>query len=297
MSLVKASDLEDVQSIPTGTFLDKITGVQGIPKGVITEIFGDEGVGKSSLCLQLVASAQAQGIKCLWVDSEWSYSPLYAQSLGVDNTKVSLIREKDAESILDAVESEIDSGKWGLVILDSIGGLTPRAELEKDSAGKVIGAQAGLVARFCRKIVPLLSINKIALVVINHAFIDLMSSKLMTSGGKKLAYHKALSIRLKNKQGVTLKQGDRKVGRVVVAEVRKNKLAATEGMEVDGQLIFGQAFSKSADLLQDALDKGIITKKGNGYFFEGNRVAVGLAKTRKVIETDPSFAAKIKELV
>jgi hypothetical protein len=121
-----------------------------------------------------------------------------------------------------------------------------------------------------------------------------MSGKLLTSGGKKLAYHKALSIRLKQKQGVSLKQGDRKVGKVVVGEVRKNKLAATEGLEIDGQLIFGTGFSASADLLADAIDKGVITKKGNTFYFGSEKLGVGLGKLRRAVEADAVLAEKIK---
>jgi len=180
------------------------------------------------------------------------------------------------------------------VVLDSIGGILPRSEAEKESGGKTIGGQAGLVAKFCRKIVPLLKIHNVALVVINHSFVDIMSGKILTSGGKKLSYHKSISIRLKQKFGVTLKQGDRKVGKVVVGEVKKNKEAATEGMELDGQLIFGTGFSAAADLLGDAIDKGIVTKRGNTFYFGDEKLAIGLGKVRKMIESDELLAEKIK---
>ena len=292
-----ADSISDVDVIPTGLFLDKLTGIGGIPRGVITEIFGDEGIGKSSLCLQIVASAQKQGLKCLWADVEWSYSPRYAESLGVGNSKLGLLRERFAEDILDSIEEAVDTGEWDLVVLDSVGGILPKAEAEKDSEGRTIGGQASLIAKFCRKVVPLLSIHNVALVAINHAYTEVMghsAGKLMTSGGKKLAYHKALSIRLKTKQGVSLKQGDRKVGKVVVAEVRKNKLAGTEGLELDGQLLFGEGFSASADLLSDALDKGVIVKRGTTYYLGEEKLAVGLSKVRQAIEADAVLAEKIK---
>jgi len=289
-----ASSIEEIDVIPSGLFLDKLTGIGGIPRGVITEIFGDEGIGKSSVCLQLVANAQRMGLRCLWADVEWSYGTAYAASLGVDNSKLGLIRERFAEATLDAIEEAVESGKWDLVILDSIGGILPRAEAEKSSEGKTIGGQAGLLAKFCRKIVPLLRIHNVALVAINHSFIDIMSGKLLTSGGKKLAYHKSLSIRFKQKQGVSLKQGDRKVGKVVVGEVRKNKMAATEGLELDGQLIFGIGFSAMADLLGDAIDKKVITKKGNTYYFGAEKLGIGLGKVRKMLETDAVLAEKVK---
>lgn len=293
--MIYADSLEEVEVISSGLFLDKLTGIGGIPVGVISEVFGDEGIGKSSLCLQAIAAAQKQGHKCLFADVEWSYSAPYATSLGVENKKLGLIRERFAEQTLDALEEAIESGKWDLVVLDSIGGILPRAEAEKGSEGKTIGGQAGLIAKFCRKIVPLLRINNVALVVINHSFIDIMSGKLLTSGGRKLAYHKSLSIQLKAKYGANvLKQGDRKVGKVVTGIVRKNKLAGTEGLEIDAQLLFGNGFSASADLLNDAIDKGLITKKGMSYYFNGQKLAVGLGKVRKLMEEDPVLTEKIK---
>lgn len=295
MSVIAYADsIAEVQAIPTGLFIDKLTGIGGIPRGVLTEIWGDEGIGKSSLCLQIVANAQKQGLRCLWADVEYSYTTGYATVLGVDNSKLGLIRERYAELTLETLESEVDAGNWDLVVLDSVGGIHPRAEAEKGVEGKTIGGQASLMAKFCRKIVPCLNITNTALVVINHGLIDIMSGKLLTSGGKKLAYHKSLSIRLKQKQGVSLKQGDRKVGKVVIGEVRKNKLAPTEGMELDGQLIFGTGFSAGADLLADAIERGVITKKGNTYMLGGEKLGVGLTATRKAVEADAVLFEKIK---
>jgi len=152
-SIVFANEISHVDVIPSGLFIDKLTGIGGIPRGVITEIFGDESIGKSSVCLQLVAAAQAQGLRCLWADVEWSYSPIYAESLGVDNSKLGIIREQFAEVTLDTIEEAAASGKWDLIILDSVGGILPRDEAEKDSDGKTIGGQAKLIAKFCRKVV------------------------------------------------------------------------------------------------------------------------------------------------
>jgi len=289
-----ASSVGDVDVIPTGLFVDKLTGVGGIPRGVITEIFGDESIGKSSFCLQMIASAQKQGLNCLFADVEWSYDVRYAESLGVDNSTLGLIRERFAEETLDAIEEAIESGKWDLIVLDSIGGILPRAEAEKGAGEKTIGGQAGLIARFCRKVVPLLRMKNVALVVINHSFVDIMSGKIMTSGGKKLSYHKSLSIRFKQKFGVTIKQGDRKVGKVVVGEVKKNKLAATEGLELEGQLIFGVGFSASADVLNDAIDKKIITKKGNTFYFGDEKLGIGLNKVRTLLQEDEELLTRIK---
>lgn len=298
MGITYADSIAEVDVIPSGLpFLDKLTGLGGIPRGVITEVFGDESVGKSTLCMQIVASAQAQGLRCLWADVEWSYTPGYAASLGVDNSKLGLIRERVAEDMLDLLEEAADSGEWDLIILDSVGGILPKAEAEKNAEGRTIGGQAGLIAKFCRKMVPAIKIHNVALVVINHSYVEVMgfsAGKILTSGGKKLRYHKSISIRLKPKQGVSVKQGDVKVGKVLVGEVRKNKLAATEGMEMDGTLVFGTGFSAAANLLDDAIEKKVLTKKGNTYFFGEEKLGIGLGRVRKIIEDDVELQERLK---
>lgn len=296
MSIIPYADsVEDINVVASGLFLDKLSGIGGIPRGRITEIWGDEGIGKTSVCLQLVARAQKDGLKCLWADVEYGYEPRYAQLLGVDNSKLGLLRFEFAEPYLDTIVEEVDKGKWDLIILDSAGGIHSRAEAEKTSEEKTIGSQAGLVSKFCRKVVPLLAREDIALVVINHSYTDVMSGKLMTSGGKKLAYHKSFSVRLKSKfGGNALKQGDTKVGKTIIGEVRKNKVAGTEGMELEAQLFFGQGFSKTADLLNDAIDSGVITKKGNSYFLGTEKLATGLTKVRQMLESDAVLVETIK---
>lgn len=296
--LTKASDLDEVGVIPTHLFIDKLMGVGGIARGHITEIFGDPGIGKSSLCLQIVAAAQKQGAKCLWTDIEYYFTPRYAKELGVDNEKLLLIREQYAEAALAEVEDIIEKSKADLVIIDSIGGLTPRAEIEKGVDGKTIGAQASLVARFCRRVVPLLSMNKIALIVINHSFVDIMSGKIMTSGGKKLGYHKAVSIRLKAKTGVVLKQGDRQVGKVIEAQVwGKNRLAATEGMKTDANFLFGKGFSASADLFQQAVEAGIITKEGQSFVFRSEKLGRGAQAARDAFDNNKELQQQVENLL
>jgi recombination protein RecA len=293
-AIAYADSIEDVDVIPTGLFIDKLTGIGGIPRGVITEIFGDESIGKSSLCLQLVASAQKQGLRCLWVDIERSFIPAYATHLGVDNSKLGIIREHFAESAIDLLEESADNGEWDLIVFDSIGAILPRSIAEKGADGKTMGAQSRLISDFCKRIIPIIATHNIALVAINHSFIDIMSGKLLTSGGKKLRYYKSLSLRLKQKQGVSVKQGERKVGKVVIGIVQKNKMSGTEGLEIEGTLIIGTGFSAGADLLNDALEKEVISKRGNTYYFGEVKLALGLGKTRTLVEGDEQLQEKIK---
>lgn len=279
--IISASELENVDAIRTDTFLDTLSGIGGVPVGRITEVFGDAGLGKSTVCLQAIASAQSRGLRCALADAEWAYDPRYAASLSVDNTKLDLIRERYAEDLLDAIQEAVESGKYAILVLDAVGAILPRQEAEKGSGEKTIGGQAGLIATFCRKIVPLLALKNCALIVVNHSFTDIMSGAVKSSGGQKLAYHKSLSIRLRNKMGVSIRSGDRVVGKVIVAKVVKNKIGATEGMEVDGQILFGSGFSNTLSLLDTALERGIITQEGRSYSFAGEKVASGMPKLRE----------------
>jgi len=287
------SKFSDTSPIRTGTMLDRLSGIGGLPRRKITEIWGTESVGKSTICFQSIASAQAQGFRCLFADVEWGYDIKYAESLGVDNSKLGLIQEEHAETVLDLIEEEVKADRWDLIFIDSIGALLTTAEAEKMAGEKTIGGQASIVARFMRKIVPQLSLHNVGLVVINHGFIDIMSGVNKPSGGQKLAYHKSFSVRLRVNSKLQVKQGDKKIGKVVIGIVTKNKLAKTEGMETESSIIFGEGFSASQDMLGDAIERGVITKTGNSYFFKGEKLGM-ITKVREMMK-DPGFAQKIKD--
>lgn len=273
-----------IEWISTGfSKLDRIMG-GGVPLRRICEISGVYSVGKSTLALQIVAQAQKMGKDVLWCDSEFSFAEDYATALGVDCDELELYAGRFAEENLDFIEEWAEGHKNSLIVLDSIGGLLPRAEAEKGADGKVIGGQAKLIATFCRKITPILAINNNALLVLNHQFTDLMSGKLKTSGGAKLEYSKSiwLMLRVANKR---IMKGDQQVGIIVEAEIRKNKLVATQKQKVELTMIFGEGFSAEADLLQELLDKGEVTKKGNTFYRGEEKLGVGLTKAREALKT------------
>lgn len=286
---MKASEspYREIQVITTGfSNLDKITGVGGIPRRRITECSGPYSVGKTTLALHIVAQAQKQGLRALWVDIEWSWDEQYARALGVNLEALDLIQERYAEAALDRIEEGMEAKAYDLVVIDSVGGLLPRQEAEKGADEKVIGGQAKLVATFCRKVVPLLAMNNIALLVLNHQFTDLMSGRLKTSGGAKLEYHKSIWLMLK-KSNKRVMKGDEQVGEIIEAEIRKNKLAATMKQSCELTMLYGQGFSAEADVLQELLDSGEVTKKGNTYFRGETKMGVGSAKAREWLKDNP----------
>jgi recombination protein RecA len=273
--------------------LDKLTGIGGVPRRRITEISGPYSVGKTTLALALVKTAQEEGVKCLWADIEFSWDNTYAEALGVNTKKLDLIQERYAESALDMLVDAAEDGKYGLIVLDAIGGLLPRQEAEKSQEGKTIGGQAKLVATFCRKIVPILAVNNIALIALNHSFKDLLTGRLMTSGGAKLEYHKSIHLSLR-KAGKRVMQGENQVGEIIEAEVRKNKVAGTLKQKCELTAIYGQGFSREADLLQELMDEGTVTKKGNSYFLGEMKIGVGQAKTREWLKEGLQAVAEYK---
>jgi len=296
MSILMASELEDVGVLPTNTFLDEITGIGGLPRGRITEIYGREGLGKTTVCLQAIANVQKNGGKCLFVDVEWAFAPEYAENLGVDKSKLGVLRDTFAEHILEAVLDEIEKDEWDLIIVDALGALMPREEAEKDVGSSTYAPQAKILSRFMRKVTPALHPTKTAMIVLNHETEDMGTGRIGSSGGRKLAHHKALSIRLRPKPGVKgLTQGNKKVGKAIRAEVRnKNKVAATEGKEMDLQIIFGKGFSEGANVLNIAIDKGVIEQRGKTYWLGEEKLAVGLAKTRQMLEEDSVLLERVK---
>lgn len=289
------SPYRNIDWLTTGySNVDKILG-GGIPTRKITEISGLYSVGKSTLALSILAEAQREKRPCLLADIEFSFDEKYASVLGVESTQLDLIQERYAESALDAIEEWADKHKRGVIVLDSIGGLLPRQEAEKANGEKIIGGQAKLVATFLRKIVPILAINNHALVVLNHQFTDLMTGKLKTSGGQKLEYHRSIWLMLR-KANKRVMKGDQQVGDIIEAEIRKNKLAPTMRLTTVLTLLYGQGFLKGADLMQDALDKGVITKQGQFFFFNGEKIARGQVGLRDKFKEE-SFVEQIKALV
>jgi len=279
-----SSPYKELDWIPTGfSSLDKIMG-GGVPSRKITEISGVFSVGKSTLALQIIAQAQKLGKDTLWCDSEFSFTEDYAEKLGVDCSQLDLIQGRYAEENLDAIESWADNHHSGVCVLDSIGGLLPRQEAEKSAEGRTIGAQAKLISTFCRKIVPILAINNVALIVLNHQFTDLMSGAFKTSGGAKLEYAKSIWVALRAMNKRTM-EGDRQTGISIEAMVRKNKLASTVRQKCELNMIFGEGFSAEADLLQDLINKGEVTKEGNTYYRGETKLGVGLNNARKALKS------------
>ena len=248
---MKASETDlSFDVIPTGfSSLDVALGIGGIPTKKITECAGSWSVGKSTLALQIIAHAQPKH-PCCFIDSEFSFTSSYAAELGVDNAKLELIREPYAEANLDALEKWANENKNALIVLDSVGSLLPKEEAEKGSESRSIGLQARLMGAFCRRIVPILDKQNNALIILNHTFTDLNTGRLKSSGGAKLEYARSVWLTMRRTFGKTAKR-DKTGKRTSISmeiEVRKNKLANTEGTKCEIEFVPGQGFISQSEL-------------------------------------------------
>lgn len=224
---MKASDTEfaNLGTIPTSiAALDELLG-GGIHVGHITELFGKESVGKSTLALQIIAAAQQQGIPCLLADSEYQFTPDYAATLGIDCDKLELVQFRIGEETFDEIERWASEKKNGLIVLDSMGGILPKEEAEKSAESKSIGLQSRLMASHCRKIIGLLMENRNAYIIVNHQVTNLTTGSIGSSGGAKLEHHKTFSIWLKASFGKNISRGTdgTKNMRPIEAELKKEK--------------------------------------------------------------------------
>ena len=282
--IISADKDDDYDSVPTGLpNLDRAIGsVRGFPVGRVTLLTGRYSTGKTSLALFALAQAQTKGMDCLWIDTEMAFDKQHAQMCGVDTSKLKLMRQtRDAEKVFDTVErylagnetEKVKPHKNCFVVLDSYGGLSIREEVESDSSKKDFGAKTKLLARFFRKIKTSLHQYKSTLVVMGHEYKSMtMPPYMILVGGDAMEKTPSLWIDLKKKSGSYLKRGDERVGEVITATVKKNKIGGIRYAEVDLQFVFGEGWNPVADILADAMDREIITRVGNTFHILGEKI-------------------------
>ena len=250
---MKANDLGEAYNVIATGFpaIDGLFG-GGLPTRKIVECAGSWSVGKSTLAYQIISAAQKQGKPCLLLDAERAYTKEYGSELGVDNSQLDVFRARTAEEYLDHVfewiegdkEKKIKGHKGGLVVIDAIGALLPREEAEKTSESRAIGLQARIIGSFCRKIVPVLDDNDVALLILNHTFVPLGQMSIASSGGKKLEYARGAWLILSGAYGKPIKRSADGLKTLIPMqlEVRKNKLQSNAGTKIFLDLVQGSGF-------------------------------------------------------
>lgn len=270
MPISKGDSFKDYDVLRTGMFLDVFSGIGGLPLGRMVEFWGKQNTGKSTAAMQVVAAAQKEGMKCLFIDTEYSYTSEYAEKLGVDTKKLDILREITAEDTLNQTEEMIKKGTYKVIVMDSLGQLSSRIWFEKQAGEKTIGTQASLIHQFVLKTIPYVVMNKILFIGISHERKEMEWGTLFSLGGNKWAEKKKLSFRFREK--AYRKQGDEVIGKVIEVTVTKNHIGDTEGKKDDVVLMKNEGFSTAADALDAAIAAGKFERTGNTFYFSGEKI-------------------------
>jgi len=287
--------IANVEVISTGSIgVDKALVVGGIPKGRITEIYGPEASGKTTLTLQIIAEAQKQGGRAAFIDAEHALDRDYAEALGVDTSQLLLSQPDFGEQGLDIAETLIRSGALDLVVVDSVAALTPKAELEADFDAAQMGVQARMMSKACRKLAALVAQTNCILIFVNQIRMKIgvmFGSPETTTGGNALKFWS--SVRIDIRAIGSLKTGDEVVGKRTRVKIVKNKVAPPfRWTEFD--LIFGKGAWRPAELIEQGVATGIIQKSGAWYSKDGEQIAQGKGNAAEYLVENPDEAAQLE---
>ncbi|WP_278913621.1 recombinase RecA [Deinococcus wulumuqiensis] len=289
----------DVQVVSTGSLsLDLALGVGGIPRGRVTEIYGPESGGKTTLALAIVAQAQKAGGTCAFIDAEHALDPVYARALGVNTDELLVSQPDNGEQALEIMELLVRSGAIDVVVIDSVAALTPRAEIEGDMGDSLPGLQARLMSQALRKLTAILSKTGTAAIFINQVRekIGVMyGNPETTTGGRALKFYASVRLDVR-KIGQPTKVGNDAVANTVKIKTVKNKVAAPF-KEVELALVYGKGFDQLSDLVGLAADMDIIKKAGSFYSYGDERIGQGKEKTIAYIAERPEMEQEIRDRV
>lgn len=267
--------ITDVKKIDSGIVgLNMILG-GGWPMGRITELYGGEGGGKSTIALHAIASAQAAGHKCLFIDAEYSFSPSYAQHIGVDVENLYIAQPASGEAAFEIIEAFMGVPSVGLIVLDSVAAMPSQAEVDGDVGDSFVGTQARMLSSGLRKIGAGVSKGQVALLFINQLRekIGVMyGNPETTPGGRALKFWSSIRLEVRKKE--QLKSGTQVIGHKLMAKAVKNKIAPPF-REVELEMIFGAGINICADLLDSALAKGVASRSGSHYRLNDQPIGVG----------------------
>ncbi|WP_457629531.1 recombinase RecA [Oceanithermus sp.] len=290
---------QQVEVIPTGSLaLDLALGIGGIPRGRITEIYGPESGGKTTLALHIVAQAQKAGGVAAFVDAEHALDPVYARQLGVDVDNLLLSQPDTGEQALEIVELLVRSGAVDVIVVDSVAALVPRAEIEGEMGDSHVGLQARLMSQALRKLTGVLAKSNTSAIFINQIRekVGVMyGNPEVTTGGRALKFYSSIRLDVRRK-GQPIKKGDQPIANVVRVKVTKNKLAPPF-REAELELYFGRGIDPVADLVTVAADQGVIQKSGSWFSYGDIRLGQGKEKAADYLRENPDLIEEIRAKV
>ena len=287
-----------VESISTGAInLDAAIGVGGIPRGRITEIYGPESSGKTTLCLHVVANAQRNGGVAAYIDAEHALDTEYARKLGVDVEALLISQPDTGEQALEICEILVRSGAVDVVVIDSVAALVPKAEIEGDMGDSHVGLQARLMSQALRKLTGSIARSKTSVVFINQLRekIGVMfGNPETTTGGKALKFY--ASVRLDIRRIGPVKDKEDVVGSHVRVKVVKNKVAAPF-KQAEFDIMYAEGISHASLVLDIASEAGIIDKSGAWYSYNGQKIGQGRENAKLYLKDSPALMAEVEEKV
>jgi recombination protein RecA len=295
MRLGAAGAFAEVAVIPTGSLaLDAALGVGGIPRGRITEIYGPEASGKTTLALHVIAEAQKAGGIAAFVDAEHALDAVYAGRLGADVDALLVAQPDTGEQALDIVEVLVRSGALDVIVVDSVAALVPKAELEGDMGDAPMGRQARLMSQGLRKLTAVISKAQTSVIFINQLRQKIgvvFGNPEVTTGGNALKFYS--SVRLDVRRANVLKRGEEMVGNRTRVRVVKNKLAPPF-RQVEFDVLYGQGVSRIGELLDLALQQGVIAKNGTWFSYQANYIGQGREQAKAFLQASSEVVTALE---
>ena len=284
----------DVEAISTGCLsLDMALGVGGVPKGRIIEVFGPESSGKTTLALHIVAECQKNGGSAAFIDVENALDPIYAENLGCKPDDLLVSQPDTAEQALDILQKLLETGALDVIVIDSVAALVPRKELEGQIGDLTVGLQARLMSQALRKLSGPINKSRTCVVFINQIRekIGVMfGSPETTPGGRALKFY--ASVRLDIRRIAAIKEGTDMTGNRTRVKVVKNKVAPPFKM-TEFDIMYGKGISYAGDLLDLALQGGVVEKMGSWFSYKGDKVAQGREKVKILLESDEKLLKSV----
>ena len=295
MRLGQSGALDEIAVIPTGALsLDAALGIGGIPRGRVTEIFGPESSGKTTLALHVIAEAQRLGGTAAFIDAEHALDPIYAKNLGVNTDELLISQPDTGEQALEIGETLVRSNAVDVIVIDSVAALVPRAELDGDMGDSLPGLQARLMSQALRKLTAAIARSGCSVIFINQIRekIGVMfGSPETTTGGRALKFY--ASIRLDIRRQDTIKNGAEAVGVRTKVKVVKNKLAPPF-REAEFDVIYGEGISREGAILDAAAEHNVVEKSGTWYTYKSERIGQGRENAKRHLRDNPKVLADVE---
>jgi recombination protein RecA len=291
MRLGACERLVDIPAIPTGSLgLDIATGIGGIPRGRVSEIYGPESSGKTTLALHCIAEAQKRGGLAAFIDAEHALDIGYAKRLGVNIDDLLVSQPDSGEQALEIAEILVRSGAIDIVVVDSVAALVPRAELEGEMGEPQVGLQARLMSQALRKLASSIARSQTSFVFINQIRMKIgvmFGNPETTSGGNALKFYASLRLDIRRIQ--TIKEGDRAVGNRTRVKVVKNKIAPPF-RDAEFDIMYGEGISREAELIDIGVATDLLERSGTWYSFNGERIGQGRENAKRYLKEHPAIA-------